>query len=187
MWIYTRPRLRASSQALTIHAANNSGMVYITEWYVTRGRHFCYSERTDITRGYTCVPSSSSCASLWGDVSLGALLRPDPATAGIMRGWDYCSPVATRVAGTQKRPSRVTSSGPWPRGSALHSAFTLNDSAVIGEVSRTVDPVRKRGGPVGDAEDGDVSALTIKAFQQRGRRCVPKRYSKERTGEWGLE
>ena len=56
---------------------------------VTRGRHFCYSERTDTTRGYTCVPSSSSCASLWGDVSLGALLRPDPATAGIMRGWDY--------------------------------------------------------------------------------------------------
>ena len=89
MWIYTRPRLRASSQALTIHAANNSGMVYITEWYVTSGRHCCYFERTDITRGCTCVPSSSSCASLWGDVSLGALLRPDPATAGIMRGWDY--------------------------------------------------------------------------------------------------
>ena len=73
------------------------------------------------------------------------------------------------------------------RGNALHSRFTLNDSAVIGEVSRTVDPVRKRGGPVGDVEDGDVSALTIEAFQQRGRRCVPKRYSKERTGEWGLE
>ena len=77
--------------------------------------------------------------------------------------------------------------GPWPGGRALHSRFTLNDSAVIGEVSRTVDPVRKRGGPVGDDEDGDVSALTIEAFQQRGRRCVPKRYSKERTGEWGLE
>ena len=65
-------------------------VAYMTEWSVTRGRHFCYSERTDITRGYTCVPSSSSCASLWGDVSLGALLRPEPVTAGIMRGWDYC-------------------------------------------------------------------------------------------------
>ena len=61
-------------------------MVYATEWYVTRGRHFCYSERTDTTRGYTCVPSSSDCASLWGDVSLGALLRPELVTAGFMRG-----------------------------------------------------------------------------------------------------
>ena len=54
---------------------------------------------------------------------------------------------------------------PWPGGVPSTRDY-VKHSAVVGEVSCAVDPARQRGGPVRDAEHGDVRALSAKAFQQ---------------------